>query len=381
MFYSTTSMRRGGMASLTAVITRGTLECQTLTCDPTDLAAAIHARAVALRDDGKPARARQACLRSLRLFVRHCGRRHPDVANVVLELALAEHDLGRHAQSLRLVERALRILKFLRGVGQLRVQALGQLGSLHLAQGDYRLAEASYRRALVIASSSPDPGAAITAMNGLGVVCKYTARFAEAARYYRKALALTQHVRGAHHPLVATILHNMGGLEHSRGRFARGEPFARRAVALRERALGPDHPDVAADLAALAAIVMSRGNRGEAELLYRRAIRVFGRALGRGHWEVGFNLGQLAALCQAEGRLADASRLYGRAVRTLSRQLGPRHPLLAMTLWNLASLRRGQHRPSEAARLCRTALAIFRATIGSRHPDTIACAADLSLSR
>ena len=41
------------------------------------------------------------------------------------------------------------------------------------------------------------------------------------------------------HPDVATLYHNLGGLEHARGRYTRGEPWARRAVAVRERALGP----------------------------------------------------------------------------------------------------------------------------------------------
>jgi tetratricopeptide (TPR) repeat protein len=233
------------------------------------------------------------------------------------------------------VRRAHDILAPLRGAGQLRVQALAQLGSLHIARGEYRDAEAAYRRAMAIASRGLEPHAMATALNGLGVVCKYTARFDEARAFYRKALALTERARGADHPVVATILHNLGGLEHSRGRFGRGEPFARRSVTVRERALGPDHPHVAADVAALAAILVGRGKVAEAEALYRRAIAVYRRTLGRDHWEVGFNLGQLAALCQSGGRTGEASRLYARAIRSLSRT-DPRNPLLAMVLWNAA---------------------------------------------
>jgi tetratricopeptide (TPR) repeat protein len=77
------------------------------------------------------------------------------------------------------------------------------------------------------------------------------------------------------HPDMATLYHNLGGLEHARGRYARVEPWARQAVAIREQALGPEHPAVAADVAALAAILDAQGQEAEAEALYRRPGAVY----------------------------------------------------------------------------------------------------------
>jgi hypothetical protein len=71
------------------------------------------------------------------------------------------------------------------------------------------------------------------------VLYKYTGCFREALRLYRRALTIAVKVLGPEHPEVATLCHNLGGLEHARGRYARGEPFARRSVAIREKALGP----------------------------------------------------------------------------------------------------------------------------------------------
>src|SRR5437899_2606067 len=81
-------------------------------------------------------------------------------------------------------------------------------------------------------------------------------------------------------PEVATLYHNLGGLEHARGHFAGGEPWARQSVAIREQALGPDHPEVAADVAALAALLDGQGKWDEAEALYRRALAIFERVHG-----------------------------------------------------------------------------------------------------
>lgn len=354
---------------------------------PTDTAATLHEQGVLLREAGEPARARRLLRRALALFERHDGKRHPDVANVLLALAAVDNDEGAYAEGLARARRAMSILARLRGsvdFDRLRAQAHGLLGTLHLARGEYGRAGGCCKRALAIATSRLSPDEQASAMNGLAIVYKYTLRFAEAGRLYRQALAITLRVCGPRDPGVASILHNLGGLEHSRGRYARAEPYARKSVAIRQAALGPEHPAVAADIAALAAIihglgtrardpVIARRHRREAEKLYLRAIAIFGRSLGKRHFEVGFNLGQLAALYQTSGRSGEASRLYGRAIAIQEDALGPDHPQLAMTLGNLGALRRAQGRTREAAATYDRAIAIYSRALGKGHPDTIAC--------
>jgi len=351
--------------------------------DPTDRAAALHEAAMAMHDDGEHRRARATCRKALALFERHAGRRHPDVANVLLELAAIAQDLGDYREGITQAKRALSILAPLRGdvvFDRLRVQALGRLGDLFIARGAYALAEPPLVRALAVAKKKLGPDDAAAAMNGLAILYKYTSRFTEAQRLYRSALAITRRTRGRADCGVAAILHNLGGLEHARGRFAKGEPLARQSVAIRRRALGAGHPDVAADMAALAAILDGQdepGKRREAETLYRRAIEIFERTLGRAHLEVGFNLGQLAALCHQSGRHAEASSLYRRALRIQAKTLGAQHPVLARTVANFAALRRDQGRARDAEALFRRAYEMFRATLGPGHPETGGCRKDL----
>lgn len=59
---------------------------------------------------------------------------------------------------------------------------------------------------------------------------------------------------GPAHPLVATICHNLGGLERARGRFARGGALG----ALFEERLGADHDELATTLYNLAAVHAGR---------------------------------------------------------------------------------------------------------------------------
>lgn len=82
---------------------------------------------MALRDAGRPDAARVPCMRALAILVKHSGPRHPDVANVLLELATIEQDRGAYAEALGHARRAAAILAPLRGdvlFDQLRFQAL-----------------------------------------------------------------------------------------------------------------------------------------------------------------------------------------------------------------------------------------------------------------
>src|SRR5207237_486877 len=122
-------------------------------------------------------------------------------------------------------------------------------------------------------------------------------RFDEAVVFYGQALPMlkAEARRSGERDALATLYHNLGGIEHARGRYAAGEPHARRSVALREAARGPDDVAVAADVAALAALVEGRGRLDEAAALYGRALAIFRRKLGPRSAEVALDLAGLAS--------------------------------------------------------------------------------------
>ena len=243
-------------------------------------------------------------------------------------------------------------------------------------QAHYREAEVLLRRALAVAdegAESHDPRIC-PVLNELGVLYKYMGRFDEAGQVYHRALAVAAGRAG--HPddaTMATLYHNLGGLEHARERYAAGEPYARRAVAIREQLLGPNHPEVAADLAALAPILDAQGKRREAAAMMVRSLGILEQAYGPDHYEVAVTLNNLAALCYAEGNRAEALRLYSRALAIKEKQLGSDHPDVATTLNNMAVLYKSQGDRHEAARLYGRALAIFEKSLGPEHPKTVAC--------
>jgi tetratricopeptide (TPR) repeat protein len=351
--------------------------------DPITLAIAAHEKAIALREATRLPEAERACRRALAFYRAAEGASHPDVANALVELGqiLEARDQLKearqcHASALVILTRGAAGRDRDPDLARLRLRARVMLAGLDRALGDYAAADRGYQAALAEGRRSfgaRDPDVA-GILNNLGVLRKYQGRFAEATRFYLRALPLLE--AAGDREALATLFHNLGGIEHSRGRYARGEPHARRSVELREAELGPDHVHVAADVAALAALVEGQGRLAEAAALYERALVVFRRRLGPRSAEVSINLSSLAALRQQEGRLAEAEQLYDKALVIQERVFGPGHPEVAMTVNNLACLVREKGDLPRAATLYGRALRAFKHTLGDQHPHTRLCASN-----
>lgn len=277
--------------------------------------------------------------------------------------------LSSKAQSLVLLGRALRLAGEYRRAEPLLVQAVELATST--SAGEIRLEPAT---AEAVPQCEPsERGLKLAAMNELAVLYKSTGRFDEAAVLYERCFAVFATQAAEDSDDLATLYHNLGGLEHARRRHAAGEPYARKAVLMRERLLGRDHPAVAADVAALAALLDGQGRYEEAELLYRRALSIFERTLGPDHYEVSVSLNNVAAIACARGDYAAAASNFRRALAIKERSLGPTHPEVATTLNNLAIVREKQGDHISATELFARALDILARVLPADHPHVQAC--------
>ena len=71
----------------------------------------LHERAVALREHGQPTEAATCARHTLAFFEREYGPDHPDVANILNNLAGICTDQGDHAEAARLAQRAVAIME------------------------------------------------------------------------------------------------------------------------------------------------------------------------------------------------------------------------------------------------------------------------------
>ena len=211
------------------------------------------------------------------------------------------------------------------------------------------------------------------ALNELGLWCKDVGRYSEAREHYVQALRILGATGRPDPHDLATLYHNLGGIEHARGHNARGEVLARRGLALRLEQAAPDAGALAADLIALAALVSGVGRLAEAERLYLAGLEILGGSAGEWNLERAVALHGLGTQYASEGRLEEAVTLLHRAAALKRRLLGSDHADLALTLNNLAVTHRRRGDRAAAARLNAEATAIFERALGPDHPKTRTC--------
>jgi len=260
----------------------------------------------------------------------------------------------------------------------LRTERLARAGALLRRRGDPAGAEPLLRAALAATEQAypRDPARLANALNELGLVCKDLARYDEARALYERALRLLLEAPGSQPGDIATLQHNLGGIEHARGDSVAGEPHARSGLALRLASGEGNGPALAADMIALGAILDARGEYAEAERLYLDGLAILEGAPDAHAPEIAVALNDLGASYVQRGMLSDAVAMLDRAAALKRRVLGPRHHELAVTLNNLAVVheRRGDHK--HAAALYAEAVSILELSLGSAHPRTVSCRAN-----
>jgi len=245
------------------------------------------------------------------------------------------------------------------------------------------LARGEYGRAVEIldlevteaqATHGPESLEVAHLLNELGVACKFAGRLDEADTHYECAVRLVEQNEGAECDDMATLLHNLGGLAHSRRRFADGIGPARSGFALRQRLHGANDVDVARDAAALAALLEGLGDNVEAEELYRRAIVIFD---GAGEvCEAAIARNGLGSTCQSLDRFDEAETHYSAALAQFESNGEGYHPQVAHILNNLATLHRRRGDDVNARELLDRAYDILLNTLGPDHPVSVEVAAN-----
>jgi tetratricopeptide (TPR) repeat protein len=302
--------------------------------------------------------------------------------------AIAREEAGNFKAARELAERAARIANPLRDTGDdelmsawvdIEVVCARLLSTL----GAFESAEARLAAALAVAGPvlAHDNRSVVSIHNMRGIVAKYAGRFDEAEAHYERIRAVLEAEPVTDADALAGLLHNLGGLDHSRGRVAQGLAYAQRGLQLRIEAVGPDHADVARDLNAIGALHHDGGDTAAAVSAYRRALEILEKTLGPEHYEVGMTCANLAVSTAAGGDAAAARRLYERALQILDSTLGVGHPDVALVQHNFAVLLADHGDPGTAFDLLTQADTTLAAALPQDHPrrlDVLATVKTLS---
>jgi tetratricopeptide (TPR) repeat protein len=312
---------------------------------PTRVAIERHNAVLTALEDGRIDDAQDLAAEAVEAATAAFPSNSPDLASILLTCATAHEEAGDFAIARQLAERAATVAENLvettdRELMSLWVDIQVTCAGLLSTCGEFNAAEARLRTALNSAGKilGGDNPHLLSIHNMRGVTAKFAGRFDDAQAHYSQVRAVLDTEPIADPEALATLLHNLAGLDHSRGEYARGLSLAERGLRLRIDTIGPDHPDVARDLNAIGALYHELGDAAAADCAYGRALRIFEQALGKDHYEVAMTAANLA-VSKAEANEAEtALALYRRALAILERCLGTGHPDVALVQHNLAVL-------------------------------------------
>lgn len=344
-------------------------------------ATALSNKAVELYSQGKFAEALPPAKEAAKIYQQALGKRHPDYANSLGNLASICHAAGdnEHAEPLYLL--SLQIFRDALGERHPRYAlALNNLAEFYRANGDFPKAEPLYRRAIEIRGQvlgKKHPDYAVT-LNNLGGLYYQMGDPARAEPLFREAIEIQKHALGEWDPTYASSLSNLGALYQQAGDYGHAEPLLRKAMEIKKKVLGARHPEYAESLNNLAALHKAMGDYVKAEPLYTEALEIWKGVLGEHHPDYATGLCNLAELYVAMENYAKAEPLIRQAVAINRDVLGPRHPDYAISLYSLSKVLELRGEVAKAEPLLLEAMEIFQPALGERHPFYSACLSNLA---
>lgn len=205
------------------------------------------------------------------------------------------------------------------------------LADLAKAQGDLGRAASLYQRLLAAQekenATSRSEGAKVdnhqlgVALDDLAEVHRLQGSHPRAEALFRRAVSILEPWSGGPERSLATCLDHQALLYQDMGDDARAEPLFQRALAILEKKLKPTNPDIAEPLVHLGALYWDRKQYGRAEASFRRALSLLQQALGPEHPRVAECAGALEGLALAQGKLREALPMRLAAVSAEDRHL------------------------------------------------------------
>jgi serine/threonine-protein kinase len=216
---------------------------------------------------------------------------------------------------------------------------LVNLGATEQERGNYASAERYNREALAITRDYYGPTHFETAakLTLLGRALVFQNRFAEADSLLREALSVRERVYGPVHPAVASTLNELASVAYQQDRYDDAEARWSRMLSIYHTIYGDRHYLIAVATSNLGTVSYGRKDYRRAEALYREAIRRFSDTQGPDHLNTAIAHVKLGRTLLREGRFADArvESLVGHDI--LVKQASPSLSFLQNSLKDLAA--------------------------------------------
>jgi serine/threonine protein kinase/tetratricopeptide (TPR) repeat protein len=242
------------------------------------------------------------------------------------------------------------------------------LALLRSDQARFEEAERLAREALAIARSAPAPRDAEVAntLAILGQILEQRGSYNEAIATLQQSVTLRSRPDADQSELAQT-LYELANTNFYAGHLDVSESLNRRVLAIQTELVGDAHPLVAEDLINLGAIQHERGRYGEAETFYRRALEINRAWYGAGSYRTASTLTMLGRTLYLQKRYDEARGLLTHALDIQEQVFGRVHPRVASALNDLGNVAMGQERLDDADAAFRRIGEIYRTIYSDKH--------------
>ena len=198
-----------------------------------------------------------------------------------------------------------------------------------------------------------------------------------AKEWCEQALEMYKAFYGAHHPLVAGVLHNLGVAWNDLGEPKKAIEYYTQALEIYKAVLGDSHPDVAATLNNLGAAWSDLGETKKAIEYYTQVLEIYKAIFDESHPSVAETLNNLGTAWSALGQYKKAIEFYEKALEMDKAFYGERHPNIATVLDCLGQTWSALGQYKKAIEYYTQALEIYKAIFDDSHPDVAMTLNDL----
>ena len=187
-------------------------------------------------------------------------------------------------------------------------EILVNLGASQQERGNYKDAERYDREALAMTRAfygDSNPATALD-LTMLGRALEFQNRFDEADTVLRQALVIRERVYGSVHPSVASTLNELGNIAYQRHQYDEAIAYHTRILDIYRKIYGDKHYLIALAISNLATAIYGKKDYSRAEALYREAVRRYTEAQGPNHTNTGIARVKLGRVLLRERRFAEA---------------------------------------------------------------------------
>ncbi len=194
---------------------------------------------------GKLTQAEEHIKKSLEIWGKNIGKKHPDYASPLNNLAMVYAKLGKYPQAEKFQQKSLEISKKNRGEEHPEyANSLNNLAVVYYHQGKFPQAEDFYKKSLdiwkkILGEEHPDYAQSLNNLAGVYVKQK---KYSQAEELYKKSLEIKKKTIGEEHPNYAISLGYLGALYYDQKRYEAAVTHQKAALTIFEKSLGSDHP-------------------------------------------------------------------------------------------------------------------------------------------